>query len=416
MGGLGVRLFAAHAAVVLVGVTTMLLAAHLTGPTFFDRHLSGMLADPSMAGMAEMMARSGMGGMEGMGGAAGVSGPAGAADSVFAQTFRTALLQALAVGAAAAIVAAGAASALIATRIVGPIRRLAAGSQRLAAGHYAERVPEGMPGELAELAASFNEMAGALESTERRRLELIGDVAHELRTPVATLQGYLEGLLDGVVQPSEQTWARLHDEAGRLRRLIDDLQELSRADARQMPLRLADVPAADIVATAVDRVADAFEEKGVALAAEAPAGDALAVRADRDRAVQVLTNLLTNALRYTPAAGSVRVAMRVLSGHREEAVHARGAVEFAVSDTGIGIAPEHLPHVFERFYRVDRSRSRALGGSGIGLTIARALVEAMGGRIRAASPGPGEGATFSFSLPRAGHPPDRLAPRVVSGP
>lgn len=400
MRGLGARLFVAHIAVLLVGVTTMLLAAHFVGATLFDRHLAQMLADPRMAGMAEMMARSGMPGADGM---AAPHGTPATAATMFGQTFRVALIQSLGIGAAAAMVAAGGVSVLVAARIVGPVRRLAAGSRRIAAGQYAERVPEGMPGELADLAASFNEMAGALELTERRRLELIGDVAHELRTPVATLQGYLEGLLDGVVQPSDQTWATLHDEAGRLRRLIDDLQELSRAEAQQLPLSVAEVPAAEIVAAAVDRLAGAFADKGQTLTVDAPEAETLAVRADRDRAVQVLTNLLTNALRYTPAPGRVRITVRAVPGGDAEPRHgagARGAVEFAVADSGAGIAPEHLPHLFERFYRVDRSRSRALGGSGIGLTIARALVEAMGGRIWATSPGVGQGATFVFTLPR----------------
>ena len=211
-----------------------------------------------------------------------------------------------------------------------------------------------------------------------------------LRTPIATLEGYLEGLLDGVVEPGPATWARLHGEAGRLRRLVDDLQELSRAEARQIPLALQPTEPTEIVQATLDRLAPAFADKNLALHCDAPQ-QLPRVQADSNRAVQVLSNVLTNALRYTPSPGDVHLAVRPIPG----------AVEFSVRDTGVGIAAEDTARVFERFYRVDKSRSRAQGGSGIGLTIAKALVEAMGGRIWAESPGPGQGATFSFTLPRA---------------
>jgi signal transduction histidine kinase len=270
------------------------------------------------------------------------------------------------------------------------VRRLALAAKRIAVGHYGERVPVSGADELGTLAASFNEMAAALESGERRRQELLTDVAHELRTPISTLEGYLEGLLDGVVEPSPRVWALLQGEASRLRRLVEDLHELSRAEAGQLPLTLATVPPPDIVEPTVARLAPDFAAKGLELRVALPPG-LPAVRADRDRAIQALTNLLTNALRYTPAPGTVGVA----------AAREGGSVRFAVRDTGIGIAAEHLPHIFERFYRVDKSRSRALGGSGVGLTIAKALIEAMDGRLWVASEGPGKGATFTFTLPVA---------------
>jgi hypothetical protein len=191
---------------------------------------------------------------------------------------------------------------------------------------------------------------------------LIGDVAHELRTPLATIEGYTEGLLDGVVAPGAETWALLHDEVGRLRRLVQDLQELSRAEARQLPLHMRPCHPAELVDQAVAQIAPQFAEKGIVLTSDVPA-DLTTVQADGDRIVQVLINLLGNALRYTPEGGAVCV-----SAERED-----GAVAFHVADTGIGIAPEHLPQLFERFYRVDKARSRALGGSGIGLTIAKAI-------------------------------------------
>jgi signal transduction histidine kinase len=251
-------------------------------------------------------------------------------------------------------------------------------------------VPANDPDELGALAAQFNTMAAGLEAAERRRVTLIGDVAHELRTPLAAIEGYTEGLLDGVVAPNPEAWALLHDEAGRLRRLVQELQELSRAEARQILLELRPRSPAELVGQAAQRIAPQYAEKGVTLATDIPA-DLPAVRADADRIIQVLINLLGNALRYTPAGGSVRVRIE----RRPD------EVAFHVADTGIGIAPEHLPHLFERFYRVDKARSRALGGSGIGLTIAKALVEAHDGRIWAASAGVGQGAMFSFTLPIA---------------
>jgi two-component system sensor histidine kinase BaeS len=373
--GLGVKLFLSYVAIIAVGIVTVLLAAQLVAPTFFAAHMADMLASDAMARM--------------MGAAGGTQVEhASELDAALQGSFRAAVGQALLVAGAAALATAVGAALFVTGRVVSPIRRLALASQRLAAGHYAERVPVQSSDELGELADSFNALANALEATERRRLQLIGDVAHELRTPAATLHGYLEGLLDGVVEPNQRTWAKLDDEAARLARLIDDLQELWRAEARQVPLALQPVEPARIARAALDRMGPAFDESGLMLTTDMP-GQLPSVIADEDRAVQVVTNLLTNALRYTPSPGSVRLALRPLAE----------AVEFAVADTGVGIAPEHLPHVFERFYRVDKSRSRALGGSGIGLTIARALVEAMGGRTWAESPGPGQGTTVTFTLP-----------------
>jgi signal transduction histidine kinase len=207
---------------------------------------------------------------------------------------------------------------------------------------------------------------------------------------VTTLEAYLEELLDEQIQPDPALWALLHDEASRLRRLIDDLQQLSRAEARQLQIHPDTVAPEDLVREAADRLGPQFAEKGLQFTVDVQPG-LPAVRADRDRAQQVLGNLLTNALRYTPAPGTVELVVR----RRDQ------AVALIVSDSGVGIPSEHLPHVFERFYRVEKSRSRALGGSGIGLTIAKALVEAMGGEIWAESDGPGRGARFGFTLPIA---------------
>lgn len=370
------KLFLSYVLVIVVGVITLVLAMEAVAPTLLANHID------------QMMGQQGMGAMMGTASVRLIS-----LDAHLRAAFRDAMMEALLVAATAAAIAALLVSVVVAAQIVGPVRRMLGATRRIASGHYAERVavePANVGDEMSQLAASFNEMAVSLEQTERRRLALVGDVAHELRTPIATLEGYLEGLLDGVVAPSAETWAKLHDEAGRLRRLVDDLQELSRAEARQIPLTVRPVPPATIVQAVLDRLGAQFAEKGLDLRCTVP--PALpAVQTDQDRAVQVLTNVLTNALRYTPAPGHVEV-----SAQRRD-----NAVAFTVTDSGIGLAPEHLAHLFERFYRVDKSRSRALGGSGIGLTIARALVEAMGGQIHASSAGPGQGSTFSFTLPVA---------------
>jgi signal transduction histidine kinase len=366
------KLLLGHALVIAVGMGVLLLGVNLAAPDFFERHMVGMHG-PSF----------GPGPMH-------PGGPPPDVANQITAAFRQSLTEALLLAGLAALSTAVIVSVLLSRRVASPIQRLAAASRRVSAGHYTERVTVPGRDEVGQLAASFNEMAATLEGAERRRLELIGDVAHELRTPIATVEGYLEGLLDGVVEPSQRTFGKLLDEAGRLRRLADDLQELSRAEARQIPLDVRPVAPERAVRTAIERLSDDFAEKGVELRTHVPT-DLPYVNADADRVVQVLTNLLTNALRYTPAPGRVDL----------EVTRAGAAIRFTVRDSGIGLAPDELALVFERFYRVDKSRSRALGGAGVGLTIARALVEAMGGRIWAESKGPEEGSAFAFDLPLA---------------
>jgi len=218
----------------------------------------------------------------------------------------------------------------------------------------------------------------------------VGDVAHELRTPLTTVDGYLEGLQDGLIQPSERTWALLRGETARLSHLVDDLQELWRAEARQLPLSLTAVDVAKSLASLVGRFSIPAGERGVDLHLEV-ADRTLAMRVDPERLAQVLDNLLSNALRYAPESSRITIA-----AHR---VH--GGVQLSVTDEGPGLTDEQRDRVFERFYRVDPSRSRALGGSGLGLAIARALIDAMGGRIWVDSDGEGRGSTFRIELPLA---------------
>ena len=219
------------------------------------------------------------------------------------------------------------------------------------------------------------------------RRRLIGDVSHELRTPLTAIKGSMEGLIDGVLPATQQTYQQIHAEADRLNRLVDDLQELSRVEARAYELEIRPLDVSSLVRTVTKRLAPRFESKRISLDLDL-AADLPPVLADEDRTVQILTNLTGNALQYTPENGKVTISAKRINDE----------VQISVRDTGIGIPPQQLPHIFDRFYRVDKSRSRQPGGgSGIGLTIARALVEAQGGRVWAASAGDGQGSTFFFT-------------------
>jgi two-component system sensor histidine kinase BaeS len=390
--GLQARLLLAHLLVIVVGLVTVYAAASLAAPRFFERN---MLAQARRASPPPQsaVARPGQGvppGRPQNPGPGRLGIMSAELEQRVTEIYLNSLTDSLLLAGGAALATAVVASILVSRGIASPIHRLAGASRRLAAGHYGERVPVDGTTEVNQLATSFNAMAAAVEDAERRRQELIGDVAHEMRTPIATLEGYLEGLLDGVIDPSDRVWAKLHDETGRLRRLIEDLHELSRAEAHQVTVICRATAPAEIVKPAVERLEADVAERGLRLDVDLPPG-LPDVQADPERAIQVLTNLVTNALRYTPPPG--RIAVRVAADD--------GLVRFEVSDSGIGIAPEHLPRVFERFYRVDKSRARVLGGAGVGLTIARALAETMGGRISAQSPGPGQGSTFTFELPAA---------------
>ena len=215
---------------------------------------------------------------------------------------------------------------------------------------------------------------------------MLADLAHELRTPLTVLTAYHDGLADGIVTLDEETSTVLGEQTARLARLAEDIEEVSTADERGFELHVAPVPVRDLLGTAATALRDQYDAKGVALTVET---EDTSVDVDARRMGQVLTNLLTNALRHTPTGGEVR-----LVGERRGA----GTV-IQVTDDGEGIAREHLPHLFERFYRGDAGRSRADGGSGIGLTISRAIVAAHGGTLVATSAGRGEGATFTVTLP-----------------
>jgi histidine kinase len=287
-------------------------------------------------------------------------------------------------------IVAAAISLLISRRIVRPVRAIADASRYIAGGHYDSRVGVNSADELGEMASSFNQMAASLANTETARRQLIADVSHELKTPLASIKAYMEGFQDGVIAPTGEHFHQVHREVARLQRLVNDLHELSLAAEGVVTIEPTPCDAAHIVNAVVGRLQPQFDAKEVALIADIPL-DLPPIQADRERIEQVLINLLGNGLQYTPAGGRITVTIA-----RHD-----GALRFAVQDTGIGIAPADLDRVFQRFFRVDKSRARSSGGSGIGLTIAQHLVEAHRGRIWAESPGESQGATFCFTLPTA---------------
>lgn len=373
--GLGPKLFLSHMLVTLVGTVTLLSAALLLAPAIFGDLMGGQMAPTERMSMLEV-------------------------NEIVTGSFLRTLVYSLSLAALTAALTAALSSLFVSRRIVRPVRAMSEAVGRISSGSYTERVSDaGAEDELGDLARGLNSMARKLEATERRRLDLISDISHELRTPLTTIEGYMEGLADGVFEPSDETWATVHSEAVRLRRLVDDLQELSRAESGRLSLKVRKVDPREALRRVRERLIPLFDEKVVKLEAgflDEPGPDALDhvpdILADPDRLTQMLVNLLSNALRHTPTGGTV--SLDVLSS-------ADGMVVFSVRDTGEGIAREHLEHVFERFYRAEGSRSRSKGGAGVGLAICKALVEAAGGWIRAESPGPGAGSTFTFALPAA---------------
>lgn len=333
----------------------------------------------------------------------GIFGAPGEVMEFTGGVFGTTFLYLLLASGPAAIVA-FAASLFVAGRITTPLRNMLTATRRISTGSYTERVPVVEEDEIGDLSEEFNSMAAALERGERQRQEFIADVSHELGTPLSTLQGYMEGLMDGVVEPSEETWGLLYSETERMRRLVNDLRQLSRVESGQLELRIGPTPTAETVRVATETMQPLFAEKSVELTSYVPDSPP-DVAADPDRLTQVLTNLLTNALRHTPPGGGVSVECSVERSVERSTLTDR--VSFRIADTGDGIPASDLPHLFERFYRVEKSRSRESGGSGLGLAISRGLVVAMNGSIWAESGGSDEGAVFVMELPIATEGPAR---------
>nr|WP_322768927.1 HAMP domain-containing sensor histidine kinase [Frankia sp. Cr1] len=301
--------------------------------------------------------------------------------------------------AASAVMLAAALSALLLSRrVLRPIGALTAASRRLGAGDLTERVPVTGRDELAELGRAFNRMAGSLAQSEERQRRLIADVAHELRTPLANLRGYLEALADGVLAPSPELFASLHEEALLHQRIVDDLQDLALAEAGAMAYHRTSVDLSELAETCRTAHGAVAEAAGIELRVRAlsPVG----VYADPDRLRQVLGNLIRNAIAATPPGGTITLTVR----------EGDGVALIQVSDTGRGMAEQDLPHVFDRFWRADTARGRGSGGSGLGLAIARQIVTDHAGTIEVTGR-LGVGTTFTVSLPAAESYAEGGAPR-----
>lgn len=361
-GGFGTRLLAAQALVILAGTASLLGVALTVAPALFHRHL-----ERATGPIPDNVARH--------------------VDIAFSRS----ILISLGLAVTAASLTALLVGWFVTRRVLRPIRAMAGAAELITAGNYSTRTPTARLGsEFTRLEEAFNNMAATLAATERTRAEILRDLAHEFRTPLTTVRGYTEGIADGVMTADAEVWRTVEAELARMERLVHDIALVSSAEERHLHLVVERVPAAELVSVAAATAQTAFTSKGVALTVEADEGCS-DVAVDRDRIQEVLANLLDNALRHTSAGGHVRLTARSSADD----------VELSVADTGEGIPAHHLPRVFERFYRVGEGRSRQQGGTGIGLAIARALVQAHGGHIRAESPGPGRGSTFTVALPRA---------------
>jgi two-component system OmpR family sensor kinase/two-component system sensor histidine kinase BaeS len=297
---------------------------------------------------------------------------------------RSLLLAGLAAGAIALIV-----GVVLFRQITAPLLSLTAAAERIAHGDLNARVPVRTRDELGRVSGAFNAMADSLAQSQTARRNLVADIAHELRTPLSVMRANLEAMQDGVLPLDVEQVNEVHQQTLLLARLVDDLRLLSLADAGQLKLERSPTDLVVLARAVVERATISAQAKGVSLAVDAPDSLPL-ITVDPDRVMQVLQNLIANALQYTPKGGRVTVSLRM--------VH--DSLEVSVADTGAGIATEDLPHVFDRFYRADKSRARVSGGSGLGLAIVKQLVEAHHGSIQVESEA-GRGSRFVFTLPRA---------------
>ena len=382
------KFFFSYFVLILVSILILGVVMRIMLPGVFESHL---------ASMTRLFSRHGMNDAGHMGaGGRGVRmmGWSALFLDLFA-IFNQIIFEAIIYAVLPAVLIALVLSAVMSRQFVRPLQQMTQVADRIAEGHYEERLPMGetpleTQDELEQLAVRFNRMTAQLEQVEDMRQQLIGDVAHELRTPLTVIKGSLDGLMDGVLSPDETTIERIYRQVDRMDRLVNDLQELNRIEEGIIQLNIKPVDIKQYLMNLIHTMEVNFSAKNVTLNLQA-LGTPLFVLADEDRVDQVMINLLSNALRSTPNGGEVLVQVEKVGE----------TARISVADTGIGIAPEHLEKVFSRFYRVDHSRSRQAGGSGIGLTVVKKLVEAMDGRIWAESAGEGQGATFRFTLPVA---------------
>lgn len=354
------RLFISYVLVALAGAGTMFVAARLLVPQLFDMEMRG----------------AGRGNGDGMGG-----GMMATQRGAVVSSLNTALL----VGLGSSVAIGAGASFLLARRLLRPVDAIRTATRHLAAGRYDESVTIPAEPELAALAHDINRLGDELAATERRRAALIGDVAHEMRTPLTTITGYLDGVRDGLFTVDEMS-AVVSGEIDRLGRLARDLAAVSRAEERPQ-LELAPIDLTEVVTSVGDALRPRFDAAGVELHVVLPA--ATPSTGDRARLVQAVTNLLANAAAYTPSGGRTDVSLSTDGG----------VATLTIADTGRGIAPEDLEHVFERFYRAAPDHA---AGTGIGLTIARSIARAHGGDLVASSDGVGRGVTMRLTMPVQG--------------
>ena len=389
------RLIVAFAAVALVSIAAVAAITAAAIRAEFDRYFQG--APFAMPPDTQPVAPP-AGGPSGLAPPPGVAPPhmrdagpmrtmmrrvMGLPEMRFLTQLRRATWQAVFVG----VLAAAVLGVVVARYVTAPLRQMSVAAARVGAGDLAQQVPVPSDDDLGSLAAAFNTMTSDLRRLEESRRNLVADIAHELGTPLSVLQANLEGMLDGVVEVTPDRLAALHTQVRLLARLVEDLRDLSLAQAGKLPLDLRPV---DLAAMAVDAAAAVIPhaaEKDVTVQSRIASG-LPAIMADRERLMQIMHNLLDNAIRHTPAGGEVTVGL-------DRAVD---QVRLWVRDTGPGIPPEETARIFDRFYRLDASRSRASGGSGLGLAIVKSLVEAHGGHVTVTSQ-KGEGSTFSVVLP-----------------
>ncbi len=362
MRRLVVRFMLSHLVVAIVGGAVTFAVVLALAPRLFDEQM-GMGQGPGMGG--------------GQGGGFGQS---------LRASFASAVTNSLVLGTLTGAVVAALAGALLARQLLRPLSRVGTAVGELARGNYAHRVPVPRETELASLVLDVNALAGELEATESRRLHLLSEVAHEMRTPLTVIDGYVEGMIDGVLPTEPEQLGQVSAEVRRLRRLSDDLSALSRAEEGRLNLAPTVVQLDDLASAVVDRLRTQAEDAGLTLSVLPGAGT---VRIDADRTVQVLTNLVGNAIRATAPGGRITI----WGGHRE------GRSVLTVTDTGQGLAAADVERIFERFYRVP-STAPSSDGSGIGLTVSRAYMRAQGGDLIASSPGLGQGSTFTATFPR----------------
>jgi two-component system OmpR family sensor kinase len=337
-------------------------------------------------------------GMMGMGHMGGRGNPPAAVFDVAEQDFLSQFNRSLWL---AGLIAAGVALllGLVLTRqVTRPLRALTRGAREIARGELGHRVKVSSRDELGNLADSFNAMANSLERSEQARQRLTADIAHELRTPLTVIEGTVDGILDGVFEPDKEHLGSVKEQTALLTRLIGDLRDLSLAESGQLKLELAPTDMVELVRRKLSQAELSSREKHLQLAYDA-APEIPEVKVDSARMEQVMANLMANAIRHTSAGGRITVAIRTVTSDIDHQI-TRPSLVISIADTGEGIAAEHLPHIFERFYRVEHSRTRSEGGAGLGLAIVNQMVAAHQGKVWVSSE-PGQGSTFFVAIPLA---------------